>query len=119
MVEDSLKAALQLLLRLVEVDVLIRNTSPKMTVANLSMHAQITFVTKTKPRKKSNKKLMKNNKGLLAKKIDLKGAQINGGKLARTFSSCSTYTGSAGCSDSVTTMTNDQGKVLSQTTSTW
>lgn len=62
---------------------------------------------------------MKINKGLFAKKIDLKNAQINGGKLARTFSSCSTYTGSSGCRDSVTTMTNDEGTVLSQTTSTW
>ncbi len=62
---------------------------------------------------------MKNNKALFAKRIDLKDAQINGGKLARTFSSCSTYTSSNCCSDSVTTMTNDEGKVLSQTTSTW
>jgi hypothetical protein len=62
---------------------------------------------------------MKSNKGLFEKKIDLKNCQINGGRLAATFTSCSVYTGTQGCRDSVTTMTDDKGVIKSETLTTW
>ena len=63
---------------------------------------------------------MKKKNGLFEKKIDLKNSKINGGRMAAsTFSSCTAFSGGSGCSDSSTTVRDDNGNVTSQSTNSW
>lgn len=55
---------------------------------------------------------MKNNKHLFEKRIDLKTSQIYGGKLASTYSECSSATHVGTCSDTYTQTRDDNGKTI-------
>ncbi|WP_276088328.1 hypothetical protein [Pedobacter sp. JY14-1] len=55
---------------------------------------------------------MKHNKSLFEKRIDLKCAQVFGGRLAGTHTETSTSTHTNNCTDTKTTIKTDSGSTI-------